>query len=320
MSAGAPSGWCWSCRAAVLAIQVKMTGQVFVLPAGHDARPHVHLAFDAGRRALVAVPRHAQVRAGGAIPPRRGRHGPGRGRRGECSTSSGRSRSTPPSRCAPSGSHPRAAGRGSSRCSSTRRSWPASATSMPTRRCGARSCTRCAARRACGPPTSGACTRPSAAVLSRGHGAARLVRRRLHRARGRRRDAGPPRGLPAHRAALPPLRSAHQRLVLGSRATHFCSWCQRLPGKERSGTNAPAGRLGDAFGPPRPRAGASCPPARAPSARQAGPSGKRRPPVSVSGRQASRGTRRARHVDHVAQDRRSASPETRSARAARARS
>jgi formamidopyrimidine-DNA glycosylase len=29
-----------------------------------------------------------------------------------------------------------------------------------------------------------------------------------------------------------------RRLVLGQRGTHFCSWCQRLPANERTGTNA----------------------------------------------------------------------------------
>lgn len=29
-----------------------------------------------------------------------------------------------------------------------------------------------------------------------------------------------------------------RRLVLGQRGTHFCSWCQRLPSKERTGTTA----------------------------------------------------------------------------------
>ena len=40
-------------------------------------------------------------------------------------------------------------------------------------------------------------------------------------------------GQPCHRCGRP-----IRRLVLAQRGTHFCSWCQRLPGKERSGTNA----------------------------------------------------------------------------------
>jgi formamidopyrimidine-DNA glycosylase len=42
-------------------------------------------------------------------------------------------------------------------------------------------------------------------------------------------------GLPCHRCGRP-----IRRFVLAGRATHFCSWCQRLPRAERSGTT---GRL-----------------------------------------------------------------------------
>lgn len=40
-------------------------------------------------------------------------------------------------------------------------------------------------------------------------------------------------GLPCRRCGRPV-----RRLVLNQRGTHFCSWCQRLPGSDRSGTNA----------------------------------------------------------------------------------
>jgi formamidopyrimidine-DNA glycosylase len=40
-------------------------------------------------------------------------------------------------------------------------------------------------------------------------------------------------GLPCHRCGRP-----IRRLVLAQRGTHFCSWCQRLPGVDRRGTNA----------------------------------------------------------------------------------
>ena len=40
-------------------------------------------------------------------------------------------------------------------------------------------------------------------------------------------------GLPCRRCGRP-----IRRLVLGQRGTHFCSWCQRLPAKDRQGTNA----------------------------------------------------------------------------------
>jgi formamidopyrimidine-DNA glycosylase len=42
-------------------------------------------------------------------------------------------------------------------------------------------------------------------------------------------------GQPCHRCGRP-----IRRIVLGARATHFCSWCQRLPARER---DASAGRL-----------------------------------------------------------------------------
>ena len=40
-------------------------------------------------------------------------------------------------------------------------------------------------------------------------------------------------GLPCHRCGRP-----IRRLELAQRGTHFCSWCQRLPGSDRTGTNA----------------------------------------------------------------------------------
>jgi formamidopyrimidine-DNA glycosylase len=40
-------------------------------------------------------------------------------------------------------------------------------------------------------------------------------------------------GLPCHRCGRP-----IRRLVLSQRGTHFCSWCQRLPARDRRGTNA----------------------------------------------------------------------------------
>jgi formamidopyrimidine-DNA glycosylase len=40
-------------------------------------------------------------------------------------------------------------------------------------------------------------------------------------------------GRPCHRCKRPV-----RRLVLAQRGTHFCSWCQRLPGRERVGTTA----------------------------------------------------------------------------------
>ena len=94
-SAGAPSGWCWtSIDEAVLAIQVKMTGQLFVLPEGtvHDKHVHLRLTLDggpvAGRRCASTGPRwllFRDVRKFGRVGlyrRARRRHHPRRGRRG----------------------------------------------------------------------------------------------------------------------------------------------------------------------------------------------------------------------------------------------
>jgi hypothetical protein len=54
-----------------------------------------------------------------------------------------------------------------------------------------------------------------------------------------------------------------RRMVLGSRATHFCSWCQRLPRADRSGavavlqTMMPAVSASASTGPKRARRGRS---------------------------------------------------------------
>ena len=44
-------------------------------------------------------------------------------------------------------------------------------------------------------------------------------------------------GLPCHRCGRP-----IRRFELNARGTHFCSWCQRLPAADRSGTNAALAR------------------------------------------------------------------------------
>ncbi len=44
-------------------------------------------------------------------------------------------------------------------------------------------------------------------------------------------------GLPCHRCGRP-----IQRFELAARGTHFCSWCQRLPSADRTGTNAALAR------------------------------------------------------------------------------
>jgi formamidopyrimidine-DNA glycosylase len=54
------------------------------------------------------------------------------------------------------------------------------------------------------------------------------------------------------RTGLPCLRDGHpiRRIVLGARSTHFCSWCQRLPASDRPGAAAilTAGRVAERAG------------------------------------------------------------------------
>ena len=193
---------------AALTIHLKMTGQLFVVPADLPEDPYVRLVLElADGREL----RFRDIRKFGRVGlyPRDAPTGdlltePGGAR---SSPATGRSRSTRRSPCAPSGPGCGAARAGSSRSCSTRASSPGSATSTPTRRSGRPGCTRsvgelaAAGRRA--PPVRGHPGDPG-----RGRRAARLVDRRLHRAGRRRRDAGAPQRLPADRRAVPALRPA----------------------------------------------------------------------------------------------------------------
>ena len=137
-------------------------------PGRHAAGPVRAPRAGARRRSGAALSRYPQVRQGRAVRARPGdRRARGRGRwrrrlRGDRPRAARRRRSP----CASSAGGSAGARAGSSRCCSTSRSSPASATSTRTSRCGARACTRCAPRRRCVRPTSGGCTRRSAAVLA----------------------------------------------------------------------------------------------------------------------------------------------------------
>ena len=134
--------------AAALTIHLKMTGQLFVVPAGDPGRPVRPARPRARRRSRAPLPGHPQVRPGGALPAR-----PADGRAGDRGRRLGRLRRSRPGaarrRLHPArvpGPAPRRAGVGSSRSCSTSRSWPASATSTPTRRSGRPGSTRSGAR------------------------------------------------------------------------------------------------------------------------------------------------------------------------------
>ena len=194
---------------AALTIHLKMTGQLFVVPGGRARGPVRPARPRAGRRPRAALPRHPQVRQDRAVRPRPGDRRARRPRSAarRCSRRSGRSRSTRvhaarlPAAAAPA--------EGPAQAAAARPVVPgrASATSTPTRRCGGAAPSAAdggdpaAARRAA--PVRGDPTDPG-----RGGRAARLLDRRLHRARRRRLDAGAAGRLPADRRAVPALRPA----------------------------------------------------------------------------------------------------------------
>ena len=194
---------------AALTIHLKMTGQLFVVPAERSGRSVRAARPRARRRPRAPVPRHPQVRADRAVRARpvtgelveesavrslrRDRPGAARSRvHARASSGDGSAAAEGPAQAA--ARRPVVRGR-------------ASATSTPTRRCGRRGSTRCGPRRRSGRPTSAGSTTRSADPR-RGHRAARHLDRRLHGARRRRRDAGAPPGLPADGRAVPALRPA----------------------------------------------------------------------------------------------------------------
>ena len=191
-------------------VHLKMTGQLFVVPAAAPARSARPAGDRLRRRPRAPLPGHPQVRPGRAVrasiprPARRSSRPAGR----PSSPGPARSRSTTRSPSGPSGGASGPGAAGSSRSSSTSRSSPGSATSTPTRRCGRLASTRCAPPRPSGRPTSGACTAAVRRILAEAIERRGELDRRLHGARGRRLDAGAAPRLPAGRRALPALRPA----------------------------------------------------------------------------------------------------------------
>ena len=221
-----------SCRRRrFLTIHLKMTGQLFVVPAGRP-RGSVRPARARARgRPRDPVPRHPQVRPGRAV---------------RCADDDDPFAAIGPepladafTRRARSGAGSAAARAASSRSSSTSRSSPASATSTPTRRSGRPASTRCGRPGRSGRPTSAACGCEIRADPRRGRrsGAARrstTTPRPTATARCRSTSHVYQRtGEPCPRCGRP-----IRRIVVGGRATHFCSWCQRLPAADRAGAAA----------------------------------------------------------------------------------
>ena len=139
------------------------------------------------------------------------------------------------SRCASSGGGCAGARAASSRCCSTSRSSPASATSTPTRRCGRAAASAADRPRRCGRPTSAGCTRRSGRSWPRrSSGAARSIDDYTapdgDGSMQERLDVYQRTGEPCPRCGRPV-----KRIVIGARSTHFCSWCQRLPAADRKG-------------------------------------------------------------------------------------
>ena len=183
----------------------------------------------ARRRTRAALPRHPQVRPGRAV---RRRRRPVRRRRARAPGPAVHAARVPQA-------HPGPPRRASSRSSSTRRSSPGWATSTPTRRCGGRSCTRCARRAPCARPTSGACTGTSSRCSPRPSSAAARSIDDYTAPDGdgemqEHLDVYQRTGQPCHRCGRP-----IRRIVIGIRATHFCSWCQRLPRRSDRAGAAP---------------------------------------------------------------------------------
>ena len=233
---------------AFLTIHLKMTGQLFVVPAARPVDPYERLALtlDDGREL-----RFRDIRKFGRIGLYGADDDPFDGIGPEPLDprfTLREFRRPDPRRGAP----------GSSRCSSTRRSSPASATSTPTRRCGARSSTRCAPRGRCGRTTSAPCTANVREILAeaverRGSSIDDYTAPDGDGEMQERLDVYQRTGLPCRRCGRP-----IRRIVVGIRATHFCSFCQRLPAAERPAARE-AARDDDAAPGPR-RHGAQGPP------------------------------------------------------------
>ena len=227
---------------AFLTVHLKMTGQLFVVPG--VARPMTRTSGSRSRSttdASCGSATSASSGGSGCTAPTTTR-----------STGSAPSRSTRGSRCASSASASAGVARGSSRCSWTRRSSPGSATSTPTRRCGGRGSTRCAPRAPLRPADERPCTATSSTSSPRPSSAAA---RSIDDYTAPDGDGAMQEHLDVYQRTGQPCRRCGRpirRIVIGIRATHFCSWCQRLPASDRAGGDQAPARDDAPPGPTRP--------------------------------------------------------------------
>ena len=198
---------------AALTIHLKMTGQLFVVPAERAGGPVRPPRPRAGRRPRAALPRHPQVRADRAVRARPGRPASSSPRSAAAAvfarTRAGAARPGVHAARLPA---PAAAADGPAQAAAARPVVPRRRRQHLRRRGAVGGAAPPAAdrRRRSGRPTSAACTTAIRRDPGRGDRAARQLDRRLHGARRRRLDAGAPAGLPADRRALPALRPADQ--------------------------------------------------------------------------------------------------------------
>ena len=175
-----------------------MTGQLFVVPASLPRRPVRAARAVARRRARAAVPRHPQVRPDRAV---RRRRRPVRRRRARAAGPAVHPARVP-------AADPRPPRRASSRCSSTRRSSPGVGNIYADEALWRSKLHPLRTARSLRPADERRAVPPHREVLAEAVERRGSLDRRLHGARRRRRDAGAPRRLPAHRRAVPPLRAA----------------------------------------------------------------------------------------------------------------
>ena len=229
---------------AALTIHLKMTGQLFVVPAERAGGPVRPARPRAGRRPRAPLPRHPQVREGRAVRPRPGHRRAGRPR-SAARRSSPRSGPEPldPAFTVRDVPAPAPAPEGPAQAAPARPVVPRRGRQHLRRRgalggpAPSAADGRHAPARRRAPPVRGDPHDPG-----RGRRAARQLDRRLHRARRRRLDAGAPAGLPADRRAVPALRPADQadrhRRAVARTSARGASGCRRADRQGRGGDPA----------------------------------------------------------------------------------